>query len=103
MGALAAPLEQLQAELRRRVPDAKIRLDAPTNADGTWWVDVEWQGNIATVEWRPNVGFGVAGDERGYGEGPDVVVNDAASAADEVTRFLKRAITSDAQKHVPVS
>jgi hypothetical protein len=96
-------LEQLQVELRRRVPDANIRFDAPTAADGTWWVDVEWQGNIATVEWRPHVGFGVAGAGTGYGEGPDVVVSDAESAADQVTRFLERAVVSDAQKHAPVS
>lgn len=90
MGSLAAPLEQLQAELQRRLTDASIRVDAPSSPEGTWWVDVERQGHTASVEWRPRVGFGVAGPDGGYGEGPDVVVDDAATAADHVVRLLER-------------
>jgi hypothetical protein len=103
MGQLEAPLEQLQKELRRRLPDVNIRFDAPTAADGTWWLDIEWQGNVATVEWRPQVGFGVAGTDGGYGEGPDVVVNDADSAAEHVIELVAHGILQDSRKHIRVS
>jgi hypothetical protein len=90
MGSLAEPLEQLQTELQRRLADANIHVDAPSSPDGAWWVDIEREGNVASVEWRPRVGFGVAGPDGGYGEGPDVVVNDAVLAADHVARLLER-------------
>lgn len=90
MGLLAAPLEQLQAELHRRLAGANIRVDAPTSPDGVWWIDVEREGHSASVEWRPKVGFGVAGPDGGYGEGPDVVVEDVETAADHVARLLER-------------
>lgn len=98
MGSLAAPVEQLRAELQRRLADAYIRIDAPGSAEGTWWVDVEHQGHSASVEWRPKVGFGVAGPHGGYGEGPDVVIQDAAAAADHVCRLLERSARADSER-----
>ena len=103
MEPLAAPLEQLQDELRRRLPEAKIRFDAPTTVDGTWWADIEWQGNVATVEWRPDVGFGVAGEGGGYGEGPDVVVITADAAADQIFDLFAGRTRRDSSKHAHVS
>src|SRR5690242_13304079 len=94
MGTLA-PLEQLQSELHRRLADADIRVDAPKSPDGSWWIDIEREGSVASVEWRPAAGFGVAGPDGGYGEGPDVVVRDAATAADHVARLLERRVSQN--------
>ncbi len=96
MGTLA-PLEELKTELHRRMADAAIRVDAPSSPEGSWWIDVERQGNVASVEWRAAAGFGVAGPDGGYGEGPDVVVHDAASAADHVARLLERRLAPNIQ------
>ncbi|HVR39357.1 MAG TPA: hypothetical protein VMU84_09690 [Thermoanaerobaculia bacterium] len=87
---MTSPLDELQAQLKRRVAGVDIRVDAPASASGSWWIDVENDGVIASVEWRPNIGFGIAGPNGGYGEGADVVVDDVAKAADEVVRLLER-------------
>jgi len=87
MGNLA-PVEQLNSQITRRLHDAKLTVDRPANADGHWWIDVEHQGHLVSVEFRPGEGFGVCGSNGGYGEGPDVVVANPAAAADQVVVFL---------------
>lgn len=89
MGTVAE-VEELQREIRRRVSNAKISVDPPDDADGSWWVDVERDGNIASVAWRPSEGFGVAAPGGSYGEGPDHIVTDPSSAAAYIARILDR-------------
>jgi len=87
MGNIAA-IEQLRGELVSRIGDAVISVDAPSTITGSWWLDVTHSGHTATVEYRPNQGFGVSGPHGGYGEGPDVVVQSVSSAADQIVAFL---------------
>src|SRR6266481_9313644 len=87
MGRLE-PVGQLSDEISRRLADAKISVDRPATPDGTWWIDIEHRGHTASVEFRPGKGFGVAAPNGGYGEGPDVVVADASTAANQVVAFL---------------
>ena len=73
--------------------DATITVDPPSSANGSWWLDIQRYGHIASIEWRPGKGFGVAYPGGGYGEGVDFVVNDAATAAEHVSRQFESAQT----------
>jgi len=83
-------IEQLQRILGASIPGAAVRLDRPDAASGTWWLDVEWQGRSATIEWRPDYGFGVSGAGGAYGEGPDQVLEGVDDAADAVAAILEK-------------
>jgi hypothetical protein len=82
-------VDQLQAEVRRRLAEATFTIDAPASSTGSWWVDVRGYGRSASVEWRPERGFGVSGSDGAYGEGADVVVHDPVTAAEHVARLLQ--------------
>lgn len=76
-----APLQTLQRILAAELPAARAKLDSPHTDTGSWFLDVEWNGAIAIVEWRPSHGFGVADETAAFGEGPEFVTTDAAAAA----------------------
>ncbi len=88
METLAA-VRELEQQVRRRMIDVTFTIDPPASSTGSWWIDVQRYGRIASIEWKPGRGFGVAGPHGGYGEGVDFVVNDAAAAAEFVTRVLQ--------------
>lgn len=69
--------------------DATFTVDSPTSSSGSWWIDVQRYGRVASIEWKPGKGFGVAAPGGGYGEGVDLVVDDAATAAEHVARVLQ--------------
>ena len=84
-----AAVEQLKSEIRRRLADATLTVDAPSSTEGSWWLDVQRCGRVASVEWRPGKGFGVAAPGGLYGEGVDFIVEDPAAAAEHVSRQLQ--------------
>jgi hypothetical protein len=82
-----AAVQELQDEIRRRMPDVTFTVDAPATPSASWWVDVQRRrGLIASVEWRPGHGFGVASPGGGFGEGVDHVEREAAAAAGYIQR-----------------
>jgi len=87
MGNLTA-VDQLNSQITKRLHDARVTVDHPAAPEGHWWIDVEHQGYVVSVEFRADHGFGVCGPDGGYGEGPDVVVPTASAAADYVVAFL---------------
>src|SRR5438876_567845 len=65
-------IERLSQELSDRLPGLRAFLDPPEDSRGTWWLDLEYSGRSAVVEWRPRRGFGVSAPAQGeYGEGSD--------------------------------
>lgn len=90
MGSVAQ-VEELERELKRRLSDATITVDPPEVAGGSWWVDIERNGKVATVEWRPTGEFGVSSPGSGYGEGPEYIVTTVDAAADHIAQILRRA------------
>src|SRR5580765_2409169 len=88
METLAA-VQELEAQVRRRMVDVTFTIDPPASSSGNWWIDVQRYGRIASVEWRPGKGYGVAAPDGGYGEGVDFIVEDAAAAAEYVARVLQ--------------
>jgi hypothetical protein len=75
------PLQTLQRIIARELPTARAKLDSPHTDTGSWFLDVEWHGAIAIIEWRPSQGFGVADEHATFGEGPEYVTSDATAAA----------------------
>jgi len=75
------PLQTLQRIIARELPTARAKLDSPHTDTGSWFLDVEWNGAIAIIEWRPSQGFGVADEYAAFGEGPDFVTADVTAAA----------------------
>ncbi len=88
METLAA-VQELEAQVRRRMVDVTFTIDRPASSSGNWWIDVQRYGRVASVEWRPGTGYGVAAPDGGYGEGVDFIVEDAAAAAEYVARVLQ--------------
>ncbi|HEX7154666.1 MAG TPA: hypothetical protein VF618_24485 [Thermoanaerobaculia bacterium] len=84
-----AEVRELEDQVRRRMADATFTIDPPASATGSWWIDVQRYGRVASIEWRPGKGFGIAAQGGGYGEGVDFVVDDASTAAEHVTRVLQ--------------
>jgi CheY-like chemotaxis protein len=81
MGSMT-PIEDLSRNIAHRLPAARLSVDAPDDASGNWYVDVECNGRSAVVEWRPHMGFGLSFQRGGYGEGPEIVFPSAAATAD---------------------
>jgi len=88
MESLAA-VQELEAQVRRRMVGVSFTIDPPAASNGSWWIDVEREGRIASIEWRPGRGFGIAAPHGGYGEGVDFIVDDASAAAEYVARVLQ--------------
>jgi hypothetical protein len=84
-----AAVRELENQVRRRMVDVTFTIDPPASSTGSWWIDVQRYGRIASIEWKPGKGFGVAAPNGGYGEGVDFIVDDAAAAAEFVTRVLQ--------------
>lgn len=80
--------EELCRVVTDELPGSTIAIDRPASDDAAWWADVEWNGRHATVEWRPEVGFGLSQSGGGYGEGPDRVVKTQASAVQGLVELL---------------
>ena len=75
------PLQTVQRIIARELPAARVNLDSPQTETGSWFLDVEWNGAIAIIEWRPSRGFGVSDEHAAFGEGPELVTDDPTAAA----------------------
>jgi len=87
--------EQLRHLLMDALPDAAVHIDVPAEAAGHWWIDARRGMQTIAVEWRPEQGFGVHFGPGGYGEGPDVVLQDVNETAERVVRFLRAPDVTD--------
>jgi hypothetical protein len=87
-------IEKLAELLHASSPQLGLRLDAPEELESSAWLDVEQEGRVVTVEWRPRRGFGISlletsGDPRaGLFEGPDEILADPYSARDRILSLL---------------
>lgn len=82
-------IQSLEQRIRKRFPAVRTVLDPASSPAGPWFLDIELAGHPVTVEWRPRQGFGVSSKRAGgYGEGPDEVIPDLASAVRRVTSLL---------------
>jgi hypothetical protein len=83
------PIEQLREMIQARFPEAELKVDAPDDSAGDWWLDVELDSREITIAWRPKVGFGICHlPDAVFGQGPDEVVDSLESAFRRVEELL---------------
>lgn len=86
------PIEQLREMIRARFPSAELKVDAPDDPAGGWWLDVELDGREMMIAWRPRVGFGICHlPDAVFGQGPDEVVDSLDLAFRRVEALLAAA------------
>jgi len=94
-------IEVLVDLLRAALPDLELRLDLPDEPGSPAWLDVERQGRVVSVEWRPRRGFGIslldaaAAPQEGLFEGPDQIVSAPSTARDSVLHLLSASTGED--------
>jgi len=83
------PVLTLKERLQRRFPGASVAVDAPSRADGVWFLDVKLKDHSLALQWSPQRGFGVsAGRAATFGEGPDELYKSAARAYERAVALL---------------
>src|SRR6187402_1456698 len=90
------PIESLERSLKKRFPDARVALDRPRKASGTWFLDIALNQHPVIVQWQKGKGFGISSSpEKVYGEGADEVYKDEEAAYGRiVSLLLSRTFTS---------
>ena len=78
---LPEPVVEFSKYLAEVIPDIKVEIDRPADAQGEWWLDVARDGFRSSVAWRPDRGFGVFTSPPGFGERPDEIYGPPALAA----------------------
>ncbi|HEX3720512.1 MAG TPA: helix-turn-helix transcriptional regulator [Verrucomicrobiae bacterium] len=81
-------IEHFKTLLGEKLPNAKIKIDAPDNADGNWWIDIHVARKRITLEYRHKKGFGLFYKDAGYGEGPAEVYRTPELAARRVAQIM---------------
>lgn len=87
--SLPDPVAQLIKLASTLVPGAVAVAEPGGVKAGNWWVEIKGGLRSATVEWRPDRGFGVYGaNAETYGEGPREVFRDSQMAARRLCQLL---------------
>src|SRR6266487_2928455 len=81
-------IEHLKKLLDERLPDCAVDVDAPDRADGNWWLDVRMGKKRHTLEYRPDMGFGLFHSATGYGEGPAEVYRTPERVAQRLAQLM---------------
>jgi hypothetical protein len=85
------PLQQLESRVREELPGVEAKLDLAVFPEASSWLDLTLRDLRATVEWRPERGFGVSSSpETVYGEGSDEIYPDVATALKRLVSVLAK-------------
>lgn len=89
-------IEELDKLVSARFPSAFTRLDAPSNPEGEWWLDIRDRGRTINVQWSPGRGFGVTASAfpAGYGDGPEETFESFGEAAGRVLGLMESGETT---------
>ncbi len=80
----------LVEHIAQQFPDARIEVDGPIEPGGAFFLNVIWSGRHVAVEYRPSQGYGVsAGDDLGFGQGPDEVFTSVEDVERRVRQLLR--------------
>lgn len=82
------PLKIFKKLLELKLPASTVTLDPPDAAAGSWWVDVAVGKKRVTLEYRPEMGFGIFHVGAGYGEGPSEVYRTPELAVKRVSQLM---------------
>jgi hypothetical protein len=86
------PIEDLCDLVLEQFPDLRIGVDRPTDSSGSWFIDLELDKKLVTIQWRESQGFGLTpgyqSELHGYGEGPDELYPDVESCFARIVYYL---------------
>jgi hypothetical protein len=85
---MEAKIERLKELLQACIPEAHISVDEPNRPTGNYWIDVRKGRKQHTLEFRPGKGFGLFGEEAGYGEGPAEIYRTPERAAHRLAQLM---------------
>ena len=92
-------IENLVRLIEEELPAVDVVVDAPASPKGDWFVDVEHGGQRFSVEYRPDLGFGLSSiPSDGYGEGPDEFLPDEASLIERLADLARLSERTEPQR-----
>jgi DNA-binding transcriptional regulator YiaG len=101
MGTL---IEQLREMIQGRFPEARLALDRPKNPQASWWLDLSVGDQEATVEWRPQLGFGVsARPDAVFGERADEVYESLDDTFNRIKQLILSRTTTSAPQEMSLA
>ena len=79
-----------EQKVHQRFPLATIDVDAPSNPNGLWFIDVNLQGHSIVVQWKELQGFAITTNpsDEAYGERPHETFQDEENAFKRITSLL---------------
>ena len=82
--------QHLHQVIKRKIPQAHIRLHPPKAARGVWALDIDFNEIKLAVEWSEETGFAIGTVcQDNYGERPDESFQDIALAAERIINILR--------------
>lgn len=95
-------LEKMEQDIKKALPGAWTRVRRAKSKTGTWFLDVKLDEHVLIATWSPRHGLGLSASALGgdgYGEGPEEVFEDIASATSRAIQLLKeKAYTAPPQE-----
>lgn len=91
-----APIREFVAALERQEPRVRVKLERGGPSADNWWIDVSnGAKRRVTVEWRPELAFGIFNPDTdvAYGEGPSEIFRSIDRAAKRVLYLLENTAT----------
>ncbi len=80
----------VEEKVQHRFPEAKVVVDAPSDPNGSWFLDISLRDHIVAVQWKRDRGFGITTNPSsgGYGEGAHESYADFNGAYKRITALL---------------
>lgn len=84
------PVEHLLKIISNQWQDAKIHIDQGIEPSSMTWVDVQWNDQAVSIQWRANSPFGLTLlPADGYGEGADETFETCEELIDRIAHLFK--------------
>jgi DNA-binding transcriptional regulator YiaG len=97
-------IEQLQEMIQGRFPEAHLALDRPDDPQASWWLDLSVSEQEVTIEWRPQLGFGVSSrPDAVFGERSDEVYESLDDAFNRIKQLVLSRTTTAAPQEMSLA
>lgn len=88
-------IERVSVGIRAQLPSVSATLDPPNERRSAWFLDLDYNGRHATIEWRPRNGFGISSRPNvGFGEGVDEILPEGEQVIQRIIALLSNDPTS---------
>lgn len=77
-------IDDIISEIKKINPYAIVKVELPQNPSGSTWIDVEFDNNEFTIEYRETIGFGLYLIEDIYCSGPSEVFDNVVGLIERI-------------------